>query len=118
MKEKMIKGIIPTSLLWMTLLAMTLTLSTLAEAGRGHHGHHHHGHHHYGHHHHHGGYTLIYNQPRGFYNRPYYAQPGYGYNYYPVPAPVYAPVPAPVYAYPPNVMMDINTGLGHFFFSY
>ena len=111
MKVKMIKGVLPTSLLWMTLLAMALALSTLAEAGRGHHRHHHHGHHH-----HHGGYALIYNQPYGYYNWPYNVRPGYGYNYYPAPVPVYAP--PPVYTYPPNVMMDINTGYGHFFFSY
>jgi len=114
MKEKIISNFIPASLLWMMLLGLTLSLSTLAEAGRGHYGHHHHhGHHHHGHHHHHhGGYAVIYNQPRGYYNQPYYPQPGY----YPVPAPVYAP--PPVYAYPPNVMFDISTDIGHFMFRY
>jgi len=111
------KSIIPVSLLVISMSLM-LGMSTLAEAGRGHHRHHHHhGHHHHGHHHHHGGYGIVYNQPRVIYNRPYYPAPGYGYNYYnPVPAPVIAP--APVYGYPPNMMLDIHTGAGHFMFSY
>jgi len=79
------------------VIGLTLALPTLAEAGRGHrhhghghhHGHSHHHHHNHSHQHHLGGYNIIYNQPRGYYNQPYYPQPRY--NYYP---------PAPVYGYP------------------
>jgi hypothetical protein len=91
-------------------ISLLLSMTSVAEAGRKHHRHHHH--HHSHHHHHHGGYAYIYNQPQ-----PYYRPPAYGYNYYaPVPAPVM--VPAPVYGYPPNVMLDIHTNIGHFMFSY
>ena len=99
------------SLLLITALGLTLTVPTLAQAGGGHHRH---GHHH-GHHHHHrrphqphmGGYNIIYNQPRAYYNQAYYPQPSY--NYYP---------PAPVYAYPPSVMLGIDTGNASFMLRY
>ncbi len=103
MRTKTTKTILSTRAFGVCLLGLIWSASMYAEAG-----HRHHRHHNYGHHY--GGYAPIY------YQQPYYPQPVYVNNYYPVPAPVYAP--APVYTYPPNVVMDINTGAGHFFFSY
>ncbi|HRB97336.1 MAG TPA: hypothetical protein PKY67_06455 [Nitrosomonas sp.] len=102
------------SLLLTAALGLTLTVPTLAQAGGGHHRHGHH-HHDHGHHHHHrhshqphmGGYNIIYNQPRAYYNQAYYPQPSY--NYYP---------PVPVYAYPPSVMLGIDTGDASFMLRY
>ena len=110
-----VKRKIPHSLLGMMLLILVLGVPSFAEAGRGHHRDHYHGYYH--NHHHHNGYAVIINQPRGYYNRPYYqtyTQPVYSYNYYPVPA----PVSPPVTGYAPNVLLDIYTGNGHFMMGY
>lgn len=109
-----LKKIIPVNLLILLLFGLTLGVPAFVEAGRGHHRHSHHHHHH----HHHDGYNIIYNQPRGYYNRPYYPPPQYVYNYYPVPAPMPVPVPVPVYAYPPNVMLGIEAGNASFMIRY